>query len=84
MQAMLNATLSIPSHNRRNYTGMIRKLLVLGAAGLAAMTAILPAAAQLAKSGLGYGACGYGYSLAGWWGPILGNPWGLFGGPFCW
>jgi hypothetical protein len=39
-------------------------------------------------AGLGYGlGCGCGccgFSLAGWWGPIMGWPMGLFGGPFCW
>jgi hypothetical protein len=63
---------------------MIRKLLALGAAGVAAAMTVLPAAAWFGRGlGCGYG-CGLGYSLAGWWGPILGCPWGLFGGPFCW
>jgi len=61
---------------------MIRKLLALGAAGVVAAMTVLPAAAFYGY-GCGYG-CGLGYSLAGWWGPILGCPWGLFGGPFCW
>jgi len=66
---------------------MIKKLLALGAAGIAAAMTALPAAALFGRLGLGCG-CGCGpcgcISLAGWWGPILGCPWGLFGGPFCW
>jgi hypothetical protein len=82
---MLNAIFSISTHKRRNYTGMIRRLLAFGAAGVAAAMTVLPAVAWYGGLGLGYGCgCGYGYSLAGWWGPILGCPWGLFGGPFCW
>jgi hypothetical protein len=64
---------------------MIRKLLALGTAGFAAAMAVLPAAAWYGGYGLGCGCgCGYGYSLAGWFGPIVGCPWGMFGGPFCW
>ncbi len=62
---------------------MIKKILALGAAGFAAAMTALPASAWLGGPGA-CGPCGFGYSLAGWWGPILGCPWGLFGGPFCW
>ncbi len=80
---MLNVPFSIPPHIRRNYTGMIRKLLALGAAGIAtAATTVLPAAAWIGGPGCGCGPCGLGWSLAGWWGPLAGYPWGMFT-PLC-
>jgi hypothetical protein len=98
VQAILNTIFAIPVSNRR-YTGMYKKLLALGMAGVFALMSVLPAVAQVTKTaissnlaysglgtglglGLGCGCCGF--SLAGWWGPICGYPWGLFGGPFCW
>gem|GEM_PF-5715685 len=66
---------------------MFKKLLALGAAGIAAAIATLPASAcggsGLGLAGLGCGlgcGCGCGFPFAGWWGPIVGWPYGLFGG----
>ena len=87
VQAILNTIFAIPVSNRR-YTGMFKKLLAVGAAGVAAVSAaMIPALACFGGCGLGFGGLGCGccgFSLAGWWGPICGYPWGLFGGPFCW
>lgn len=69
---------------------MIRKLLAFGAASVAAVATALPAAAWIGGLGCGLGCgcgpCGLGISLAGWWGPLVGWPWGMFTplGCGCW
>ena len=60
---------------------MFKKLLALGAAGIAAALSTLPASA--CGCGCGFG-CGLGLGvgcLPGWWGPVaaMGWPFGLFG-----
>ena len=83
LQAILNSIFAIQVFDRR-YTGMFKKLLALGVAGVAALSAAMIPALACFGYGCGFG-CGCGcFSLAGWWGPICGYPWGLFGGPFCW
>jgi len=79
VQAILNASVSISIFDRRNYTGMFKKLLALGAAGIAMALSTLTASA----CGCGCG-CGLGLGigcLPGWWGPVaaMGWPFGLFG-----
>lgn len=87
MQAILNAPFIVSVFDRRYYTGMFKKLLALGAAGVAAALSALPASAWLG----GFGCGGLGLGLwggvpLGWWGPIaaMGSPWGLFGSLGCW
>ncbi|HTY90378.1 MAG TPA: hypothetical protein VMC84_04305 [Methanocella sp.] len=70
---------------------MFKRLLALGAAGIAITLSTLPASAWLGGFGCGSG-CGCaglgicGGVLPGWWGPIaaMGWPMGLFGGLGCW
>lgn len=91
MQAILNAPVSISIFDRRYYTGMFKRLLALGAAGIAVALSALPASAWPGGFGCGLG-CGCGglglgcVALPGWWGPVaaMGWPWGLFGGLGCW